>query len=591
MKNILFYTLLAIFLYIGGVYAQDTEKALARISKDAETTMQYHEYETAIELYQQLLKAKPDDLEYNYQIGVCYLNTSTRRTAYNHLKKVYDKNASYKPELEYYLGQAYQYKNEYSEAKTHFEKGKSNLEQLKSSINGNADLKGKEKEEKLAEVSKLLADCEKRIQECESGIQFESQPVNAHIENLGKTVNTEFPEYSPLIPQDSSFMVFTSRRDGTTGGKRDFGDDLYFEDIYVSFVGNDKKFSTPKQLPINHKFHDAAAAISPDGKTLYLYRDDAKTKGDLYEAKYDEATQTWAEPKKLNDNVNSKFNETSLCISKGGDTLYFASDRPEGKGGLDLYYSLKDASGEWGAATNLGDPINTQYDDDAPFLSFDEKTLYFSSRGHDTMGGYDVFKSQLGDDKKWKKPVNMGHPINGPDDDVHLVLTDDNRKGYYVSSDPSGEGDKDIYILTAPKPTLLKLDKSGIPLTTLANMNVGKVPNPDFQFSVRFGFDQSSLTPTSKESVDKLMTYLQTHQTVRIEVGGHTCNIGSVQYNQGLSERRAKAVANYLIERGVDANRIEVKGYSSSEPLEGNQNRTPQERAENRRADYKIIEK
>ena len=579
-------------LWLSSINAQ-SQKALARLNRDAQTTMKYKEYATAIDLYKQLLRTDPENLDYNYQIGVCYLNSDAKKEALEHLQKVYDKDPDYNPNLEFNLGQAYHYMSDFSEAKKHYTEASGIYQAMKGKLSSDTQMREKEKEARLKETDKLLAESKKRIEECEHGLTFEGQPINATIENLGTSINTEYPEYTPLIPKDTSFMVFTSRRETTTGGKRDFSDDLFFEDIYVSVYSNER-YGSPKQLEINKKYHDAAAALSPDGKTLYLYRDDRRNKGDLYVSEYDEGNQTWNEPKKLNNNINTKFQETSLCLSPDGNTMYFASDREGGQGGLDIYVSKKDANGEWGPAENIGDKINTSYDDDAPFITFDGKTFYFSSKGHNSMGGFDIFKAELLGDKQFGDPQNLGFPINSPDDDVHLVLTVDNRKGYYVSSDDSGEGREDIYTLTAPKTQLTKLNKEGLTLTQPGDLvvqnNDNKIPQPNFSFKVRFGFDQSALTSTSKESIDNLLQYLNDNQTVRIELSGHTCNIGTQVYNQALSQRRARSVANYLIERGIDANRIEVKGYAYEKPLEGNKNSTPAERAENRRAEYMILE-
>ncbi len=593
--------LLATLILLSGinqtlVFAQG-RKELARLSRDAETTMKYHEYATAIDLYQQLLKADPDNLAYNYNLGVCYLNYNQKKEALHRFEKVYAANPNHQTDLEYMLAQAYHFQGAFQEAKDHYQKAITTYEQATNSLSS-SDLKGKKREEKKKEYEEKIASAKKKIQECENGISLEGQAISANIENLGAPVNSEYPDYTPLIPQDTSFLVFTSRRENTTGGRRDLGDDFFYEDIYQASkqeASEEKeKWGSPKNLNINRKYHDAGAALSADGSELYLYRDERKTKGDLYVSEYNEAEKIWEEPKKLNNNINTKYQETSLALSADGNTMYFASERPGGVGGLDIYVSKRENGGDWGPAENLGEPINTPYNDDAPFLSFDGKTLYFSSVGHQNIGGYDVFKSEKQADGTWGEPSNMGYPINGPDDDVHLVLTVDNRKGYYVSSDESGLGQEDIYSLTAPKPMLKKLDKGGLEISKPSGVDIARVNDssqvrpPEFAFEVRFGFDQSSLSPAAKASIDNLLTYLKDNQTIRIELGGHTCNIGTQNYNTALSLRRARSVANYLIERGVDANRIETKGYAFSKPLVPNV--SPVNRAKNRRTEYTIIE-
>jgi outer membrane protein OmpA-like peptidoglycan-associated protein len=208
------------------------------------------------------------------------------------------------------------------------------------------------------------------------------------------------------------------------------------------------------------------------------------------------------------------------------------------------------------------------------------------------MGGFDVFKSMKNGDK-WGQPENLGIPINGPEDDAHLVLTDDGKAGYYVSAEEGGIGDKDIYRLSAPKRTLVKLDKTGLNLTPPGqskNVEPVVVAKPNFKFLVLFDYDKSNLNkPLSKESCDNLLKFMQENPSVRIELGGHTCNIGTAAYNQALSLQRAKAVANYMIERGIDANRIEVKGYNFQKPAYPNTNE--KNRSLNRRTEFQILDK
>jgi outer membrane protein OmpA-like peptidoglycan-associated protein/tetratricopeptide (TPR) repeat protein len=589
MKKYSILTFLMTIWLSTALFAQsDNDKALARMNRDAQNTMRYKEYSTAINIYDQLLKAKPEDLEYNYQMGVCYLNSQKRKESLKYFQKVYDANPNYNPTLEMMMGQAKHYQGNFAEAKDHYAKAKTNLEKYKGELAG-AKMKKKERAKKIAETEDLIKSCDKKIQECENGLKMQAEPVNAHVENLGSGVNTQYPEYTPLIPKDTSFMVFTSRREGSVGNKKDWQDDMYFEDIYQAKPSNNT-WGASQSLNVNKKFHDAAAEISSDGKTLFLYRDDPKTKGDLYVTNFDAATNQWAEPKKLNSNINTKHQETALALSTDGNTMYFTSDRPGGTGGLDIYMSKKESNGDWGPATNLGSPINTAYDDDAPFLSFDGKTLYFSSKGHNNMGGYDIFKSEQNGDK-WSEPKNMGTPINGADDDVHLVLTEDNKTGYYVSADESGYGDKDIYTLTAPRLSLLKLDKTGLKITPpglLALDSLKERRKIDFEFLVLYDFDRSNLRPASKESCDRLIKYLERNPDIRIEVSGHTCNIGTKEYNQVLSVARARAVANYLIERGVDANRVDVKGYNFEKPKEPNTSN--ENRIKNRRAEFEVKE-
>jgi len=288
------------------------------------------------------------------------------------------------------------------------------------------------------------------------------------IENLGFAVNSEFAEYHPLISADESVMYFTSRRDNTTGGEKDPKYDIYYEDIYVSKKQNGKWTAAINMgKPLNTKRHDAALGLSPDGQRLFIYK-----KGDIYESKLD--GEQWSEPVKLNKNINTKHKETSACFSFDGITMYFVSDRPGGIGENDIYMSRLTEKEEWGEAVNLGLQVNTIQNEDAVFMHSDGKTLYFSSRGHNSTGGYDIFKSVY-DEKTniWSVPENVGAPINTPGDDVFFVLAANGKHGYYSSIRDEGMGEKDIYIITftedkpTPKLTLIKgkiTDKFGKPI-------------------------------------------------------------------------------------------------------------------------------
>ncbi|HLU85295.1 MAG TPA: OmpA family protein, partial [Vicingaceae bacterium] len=250
----------------------------------------------------------------------------------------------------------------------------------------------------------------------------------------------------------------------TEGEGRDNQIDDFYEDIYYS--SKDEKGEWQKAVnigkPINSPFHDATVGLSIDGQKLFIYRDNSKGIGNIYVT--EKKGNDWTEPTELPKPITSKYQETSASYDYTGKTIYFVSARPGGKGGKDIYKSTQDKEGNWGEAENLGTPINTEFDEDAVFLHPDGKTLYFSSNGNNSMGGYDIFKSSL-DKGKWSRPVNLGYPINSADDDVAFVLTANGEHGYYTSEKAGGEGKKDIYKIvfldeiknnSRPKLTLLK---------------------------------------------------------------------------------------------------------------------------------------
>lgn len=265
---------------------------------------------------------------------------------------------------------------------------------------------------------------------------------------MGQKLNTKYNDYVPVITPDESMMFFTSRRPGGIGNIQDEKGN-YYEDVYLSRKTTGG-WSEPVNVgaPVNSNDHDACVAIAPDGKHMILYRPSAdKLSGDLYETVFD--NNAWGIPVKLGPQINTKDGkETSACISADGNLLFFSSDKPGGFGGKDLYVSIKLPNGKWGLPVNLGPSVNTPYDEDAPFMSPDNTTLYFSSKGHETIGEYDVFKTQRSEDGKgWTIPENMGYPVNSVGDDIFFVICADGYHGYYSSQKDNGFGGEDLYMI------------------------------------------------------------------------------------------------------------------------------------------------
>jgi outer membrane protein OmpA-like peptidoglycan-associated protein len=246
-------------------------------------------------------------------------------------------------------------------------------------------------------------------------------------------------------------MIFTSCRPENTGGNT-YDGGKYFEDIYIATrKDKDSPWSKAANLgfPVNTVDNEGVVAISPDGQEILLYKDDMGD-GNIYSSRLE--GDKWTVPVKLNSNINSKYWEPCAFISADGNTIYFVSDRPGGYGGTDIYKSEKDAKGEWGPALNLGPAINTVYDEYSPFIHPDGETLYFSSKGHNSMGGYDVFFSRTKNgDKTWLEATNVGYPVNGPGDEAFYMVSPDKQRAYYTSYREGGYGEKDNYMITFPE--------------------------------------------------------------------------------------------------------------------------------------------
>jgi outer membrane protein OmpA-like peptidoglycan-associated protein/tetratricopeptide (TPR) repeat protein len=362
----------------------------------------------------------------NFKMGVCYYNLpAQRQMGLTYVEKAVMLNPNVDPMIQYYLGRFYHLAAQWDKGITAY---RAYLTTLNSDPNGNRD---------------KIADMNRKIQECLTGKELQKHPQRVFIDNLGPTVNTGDPEYAPVITADESEIIFTSRRATSTGGKLD-PDNQYFEDLYqTNYVAG--KWTPPVNMgkPINSEDHDATAGLSPDGQKLYLYR--FTHGGDLYECEL--KGDHWTEPERMNKNINSDSHESSVSLSFDGKKLFYISDKEGGIGNRDIWYSTQDPKGKWGPSTNLGSPINTIYGEEGVFIHPDGKTIYFSSQGHNTMGGYDIFKSTF-ENGKWGEPENLGWPINGPDDDVFFVISANGKHGYFAANKADGQGEKDIYKIT-----------------------------------------------------------------------------------------------------------------------------------------------
>ena len=408
-------------------------------------------YRDVLPLYIDLYKQDTANRNLAFKVGVCYLSSRTERAkAIPYFKKaVLDVTSNYKessykekksPLIAYkFLGDAYHLNYQFDEAIEIYEKYISVMAS----------------ENKTDKV--LSEETNRKIEMCKTGKRLVANPVKIKIENLGNALNSAYADYSPVITGDQKTLFFTSRRPETTGLQKD-DDCNYMEDIYMS-TKTSTGWSKAVNIgpPINTEWHEASVGISPDGQTILIYKDD-EGDGNIYSTSLD--GDKWSTPVKLNDNINSKYWEPSATISADGNKLYFTSDKPGGYGGRDLYVSKRSPLGDWAKAENLGPTINTAFDEDAPFIHPDGVTLSFSSNGHNTMGGFDIFTSLLSSDGTWSETVNVGYPINTTDDDIFYVVSPDGLKAYFSSFREDGFGEKDNYVATF-------LEKKETPLTLI----------------------------------------------------------------------------------------------------------------------------
>ncbi len=298
----------------------------------------------------------------------------------------------------------------------------------------------------------LWKEVDKRIKMADYAQKAIMNPVEVIMTNLGGDLNGYYPDFSPVVRIDETAIYFTSRRlreDSSNMSFFDPQDGMMYEDLYVSFKDEETQtWGKAQPLNINTTGHEATINLSVDGRTLYIYKDDNGV-GGLYESKLlsdSSGYETWSKPKKLGSDINSKAFETHVTITPDGKKLYFISDREGGFGGKDIYVCNLLPTGNWASARNAGPILNTEFDEDGVFMHPDGETMYFSSDGHESMGGYDILYSTLSD-SGWSKPTNLGYPINSTDNDVFFVTTPDGKRAYFSSFKEGGYGEKDIYML------------------------------------------------------------------------------------------------------------------------------------------------
>ena len=678
--------LLVVLLAALSAKAQDTPQEIARqfVEIGDEIYFEQRAPEVAKEMYIQAVQTDPDNIKANFMAGRTIMETINKGEATAYFLKVYALQPNYQFDILYKIGRAYQYGLEFAEAINFYNQYLQKLDQQR----------GYEGDDKVP-----VSQVRRRLYECENGIDFLNNSRNLKITNLGSSINSNSRDYAPVINADETMMIFTSRRQDKNLNEDVFDDNFHYEDIFISRKENGE-WTPAKNIgePINTLYFDSNLGLSADGKQLYLYKDGEQGDGDIYVSELQE-DDTWSEPEPVSKRINSSYGENSVSISPDGNTLYFSSNRPGSYGGYDIYRCEKNNRGEWGKVYNLGQQINTPYDEEGMFIGHDGKTLYFSSKGHKGMGGYDIFKSVYDDSTEvWSEPVNMGYPINTPDDDIFFVTTRDEKTGYYATVRSDGLGYLDIYkveipdltekpaapladivqVDTSAQPTnevtsvappatigdvaevqpvqlLLKVEDANteqalnatvslknstdgrtllpIPVATgIYRFDISEKQASDYIMTVQqngyvykslevsvpaaaqepqefrrkvalspivagyrkvldfvyFDFNSIRLREESQDELNRLKDFMMSNMGTSIEIAGHTDNIGTRSYNKSLSQARAQAIVNFLIQEGVNIERVIAKGYGESDPIASNDDEKDG-RELNRRVEMRVL--
>lgn len=627
-------------------------------------------YDLARDLYLYANQYNPNNAELNYKIGACYLFTDDKYVAIDFLLRSYDLDQEVSEDIHYLLGTAYQLVLEFEDAATHFKEHKLTLD-----------------EEDQLEYSDVLA---KRLTECQDGRSLSKDPVRVILRNLGENVNSKYDDYNPIFAFEDSAMFFTSRR---PFGKLDRNplDNKYDEDIYMTLNGP-SGFEPAQRMgkPFNTERNESLVGVSADGSRLLVYRGH-KDNGNLEIVDYNSKKGKWSRSKVLAKKLLSKDGESSAALSADGSEIFYVSRNQKlSTGGKDILYSRLNEKGKWEDPRNIGGLINTPYDEEGVFISANGKHLYFASRGHNTMGGFDIFRSERSENGGWSAPENLGYPINTPDDEVLYIMDQSGDYGYYSTIREGGLGSKDLYkviflgsekelrmstseqLVAGPGdkkigfltlPLLPNLDTSivltGRVLDTLngvqpviaslsymdpegytqeirvvtndSGVYVARLPNAgiygveinatgylyfldiidlleqtgeekvlmDFYLerievgtkvvleNIYFETGKAVLRPESNDALDQVYRFLENNPDMKLEISGHTDNTGSLRINQKLSRERARAVVNYLVNRGIPESMLVYEGYADTQPVAPND--TAEDRKRNRRVEFKVL--
>lgn len=395
------------------------------------------DYVKAVNLYKEVLANKPNDASIIFHIGECYFNMREPDKAQEQFEKAKSINENAHADIRYMLGRCYQMKGRIDDAMAEYTAAKTTN----------------------AANAVRMKDINYYFAQCQTAKSLMATPKPVKVSNMGAGINSPYDDKRPSFTADMKTLIFTSRRpDGRNANQDTEGDGGNFEDIYISLWDSAKGTWGEADLvkgAVNSEGHDAACSISPDGKQMFCYinnPEDARG-GEIYVSKKSSSGK-WGTPKNMGKGINTSYFEDGAVLSPDGNTLYFMSERGQdlpwhgqkGYGHSDIWMAKKIDKTKWGEPVNLGPVINTEYDEGGIFPAADGKTLYFSSNGHNSMGGYDIFMTRW-ENNAWTTPVNVGYPINTYSNERMYLLSTDGKTAYVDSDREGGMGERDIYAL------------------------------------------------------------------------------------------------------------------------------------------------
>ncbi len=621
-KNLLF--LISVIFFLQPVISQENiedDEVLREVFADGEFFFASEDYPDALVEYMKLYRRGfSDNANLNYKIGICYLNIAGQKEKsidyfLKATEKVSDryresalreKNAPLDTYL--FLGNAYRVTNQLDKAIEAYSKYKELLE---------------EKEEDALNI----AYANQQINSVKNAKEQMQKPLNVDIINIDRPINNSTDNFRGAISGDHTSMVYMNSLP-------------FYDALYYSTKDEDGEWSTPTNITpqVQSDGNQYATALSHDGTMLYLSWEDPFN-SDIYYSEYEDGR--WTRSRSLSSEINTKFWESHASVSKDGKTLYFASNRQETLGEMDIFFSRK-IGNKWSEPENIGDVINTNLNEDTPFITPDGKRLYFSSQGHSTIGGYDVFYSDLKEDGTWSEPVNLRYPINTTDDDLFYVPINP-YEGYMSRYVENGNGGEDILrfefpgladylalqnpqevaetleeqvetieetveeeteeqvetILEEPEEDVVEemteeVEEEPVDEEVVEEIEeettveeVAKKAEVEIR-PIFFEFDKSTLTREAKNELDKVAELLMHNKAVQVDLIGYADPLGNQQYNINLSKKRAKSALDYLSEKGIDAERMSSTGKGETNFIAVNKKPDGTDNPEGRRYNRRV---
>ncbi len=386
------------------------------------------EYKKAIRLFEKVLAVKPELHAARRYVGVCYEMMGDYSKALEQYQTIIERDSMFSRTVYYRAAQASHKAGETDQALKYFGQFELMLGRPIEDFNGVT-------ETEIAEEPEMVAELDRAIRACLITIDSTNFLNLGEVKNLGPSINSRYHDYFPFISNDQSLMFFTSLKEGQD------------EDLYYSISSNGSwRDAVPVGKSFNTPNDEGMATFVRDGKTLYFIGCDrvaAKSPCDIWEAHLDGFDFKDITPMK--GSINSDFWDSQACISCDGSTIYFASRRPGGLGGQDIWKSHRLSNGNWSEPENMGAPINTPGEEESPFIANDGETFYFSSDGHTGLGDQDIFMTRMDRRGTWSIPLNLGSKINSPHRELGFFLSADGKTGYFASDRPDGYGGMDIY--------------------------------------------------------------------------------------------------------------------------------------------------